>query len=87
MCSIIDNFLCNRGVSPQGAEKLKLNKLIVFLLFITPLLACEQEGPAEKAGAKIDEAVENVKDTADDTAEKLGEKAEELGDKIEKKTQ
>lgn len=65
---------------------MKFSKILVFLLFLVPLFACEQEGPAEKAGAKIDEAVENVKDAADDTAEKLGDKAEELGDKIEKKT-
>ena len=26
-------------------------------------IACEKQGPAEKAGKKIDEAVESVKDT------------------------
>ncbi len=36
---------------------------------------CEQEGPAEKAGEKVDEAVEET-----------GDKIEETGEAIEKKT-
>lgn len=39
------------------------------------LIACEQEGPAEKAGEKIDNAVDKAK-----------EKVEEAGDKVEEKT-
>lgn len=39
------------------------------------IFACEQEGPAEKAGEKIDEAVEEA-----------GEAVEEAGDKIREKT-
>jgi hypothetical protein len=47
----------------------------IFLLNV--LIACEpQEGPAEKAGKKIDE-----------TVEKTGKKLEEAGDKIKKETQ
>ena len=40
------------------------------------LAACDHEGPAERAGAKIDNAVESA-----------GDKLEEAGDEIKKKTQ
>jgi len=39
------------------------------------IFACEQEGPAEKVGEKIDEAVEEA-----------GEAVEEAGDKVREKT-
>ncbi len=39
------------------------------------LAGCEKEGPAEKAGKKVDKAVE-----------KAGNKAEELGDKAKEAT-
>jgi hypothetical protein len=50
-------------------------KLIVLLTVLAAagLAGCEQEGPAEKAGAEIDKAVE-----------KAGEKLEEAGEAIEK---
>jgi hyperosmotically inducible protein len=50
--------------------------------------ACEQEqdGPAERAGERIDQAVEQTKDQVSDTVEKAGEKIEEAGDTIRDKT-
>ena len=46
------------------------------------LAGCEQEGPAEKAGERIDEAVEQTRDAIDDsgqqgTMERMGEKLDE----------
>lgn len=41
-------------------------------------------GSAEKAGAKIDKAVENAKDEADKLAEKTGEAIEKTGEAIKK---
>lgn len=48
------------------------------LIFASILVmsGCEQQGPAEKAGEQIDEAVESA-----------GEKIEEAGDKIRENTQ
>jgi len=46
-----------------------------FLLFVASLffgVACEKKGPAEKAGERIDESMEDA-----------GEKMEDAGDKIE----
>jgi hypothetical protein len=43
------------------------------------LSACEKKGPAEKAGEKVDQAVESVKETG----EKAADKVEEAGDKVQ----
>lgn len=54
-----------------------MRKILVALMtvmFGAGLAGCEQKGPAEEAGAKIDEAVEQA-----------GEKLEEAGETIEKK--
>ena len=51
--------------------------------FIFGVAACEQVGPAEKAGKKIDEAVEETGDKPEETGEKIEEKAEEAGERIE----
>jgi outer membrane lipoprotein-sorting protein len=49
-----------------------LRKIAVLLMVVAlamPLAACQEEGPAEKAGKKLDEAV----DTATDKAKELFE--------------
>ena len=59
----------------------------IWLLAMGVLLsACESEGPAEKAGEKIDQAVEEASEKIDDAAERTGEKIEEVGDKVREKT-
>jgi hyperosmotically inducible protein len=47
------------------------------------LAGCEQKGPAEKAGQKIDKAVEDTGKELQKAGEKAGEKLEEAGKKIE----
>lgn len=46
------------------------------ILFVGFVACQKEEGPAEKAGKEVDEAVEQ-----------LGEKAEEAGDKVQDATQ
>ena len=65
---------------------MRITSLLLTLAFIFALTACEEQGPAEKAGEQIDEATENIKDAAKDAAEEIGDKTEELGDKIENQT-
>lgn len=60
-----------------------LSKMLLALLFSLPLIGCEQEGPAERAGEEIDEAVEE----AGETLEEAGEAIEETGDDIREKTE
>lgn len=50
--------------------------LLALPLFILLLgtAGCEQEGPAERAGAKLDEVVEDGKNSVEDAVEKAGDK-------------
>lgn len=47
------------------------------------MVACKPKGPAEKAGEKVDSAVENLKDAVDPKGpvEKAGEKIDKVLDK------
>lgn len=49
--------------------------LLLTLIFTLGMAGCDNEGPAEKAGKKIDQ-----------TVEKAGEKIEQAGDTIREKT-
>lgn len=65
----------------------KLSLLSAGLLIAAGLVACEQKGPAEKAGEKIDQTVENAKEKVEDATkpegpmEKAGEKIDETVEK------
>jgi uncharacterized protein YjbJ (UPF0337 family) len=65
----------------------KLFIIFVLLLFVSVFAACESEGPAEKAGEKIDETVEKTTDKAKEAAEAIKEKAEEAKEAVKEKTQ
>lgn len=41
------------------------------LLMSVFLVACEQEGPAERAGEKLDEATENLGDQVEDAGDEV----------------
>ena len=68
---------------------------ITTLLVITTLaltlftFGCDSQGPAEKAGEKIDNAVESTKDAAGEAADKItGEgPAEKVGESIDEATE
>lgn len=51
----------------------KLSILSVSLLIAAGLSACEQKGPAEKAGEKIDQTVEKTGKKIDETVEETKE--------------
>ncbi len=59
--------------------------LVTFLGFSLATLGCDSEGPAEKAGKKVDKTVEDTKDAMSDMADKVtGEgPAEKAGEKID----
>lgn len=60
--------------------------IAVALLSMLALSACEQKGPAERAGEQIDNAVENAGDKIENATDEAGKAIEEAGDKIEKST-
>lgn len=68
---------------------MKMTKLFTGLgavLMVLALAACQEKGPAEKAGEKIDNAMENAGDKIEDATDKAGEKMEDMGDKVEDAT-
>jgi len=69
----------------------KMNQILTVMgvAAILTLTACEQKGPAEKAGEKIDnaaeqagEAMQDAKDKMKDTTDKMEDKAEDTMDKM-----
>jgi predicted small lipoprotein YifL len=61
---------------------------IVYMLTISAMLgtgltACEQKGPAERAGEKIDEAAQDIKEDAGKAAEDVKEAAADVKEQIE----
>lgn len=64
---------------------MKRSVLLIFLLssFFMVAGCAEQEGPAERAGEKIDESIQNSKDTLSDAVESAAETIEDAGDDIE----
>ena len=68
---------------------MKIKKLVVLLLvaFSLLLFGCQNEGPAENAGKKIDNAIEKTTDKMGDAVEKAGDKmgnaVEKTGDELE----
>jgi hypothetical protein len=55
-------------------------------LVLALLAGCEQKGPAEKAGQKIDKAVGDTGKELQKAGEKAGEKLEEAGKKVKDAT-
>jgi hypothetical protein len=47
------------------------------------LVACEEKGPMEKMGEKMDEAGEEIKEAADDVGDEIEEAAEEVKDAVD----
>jgi hypothetical protein len=54
-------------------------------LALTMFSACEEKGPAERAGENIDKAAENTRDAGKAAGEKMGEAMENAGEKMQGK--
>lgn len=58
--------------------------IVLTALFLSlGLVACEKEGPAERAGKQIDQGIENTKDAVQDAFQGQGP-AERAGEKIDR---
>jgi hypothetical protein len=53
-------------------------------LLVFSFMACQKEGPAEKAGEKVDKAMEQAEEKMEQTGEKMEKAVEETGEKMEK---
>jgi hypothetical protein len=62
-----------------------MNKLLGFMLLgaVLATTACERQGPAERAGAEIDQAVDDVRDGAADLADKAKDLAKDATDAVD----
>lgn len=67
--------------------KLTSKKMIVMGLLMASvnftLVGCGNDGPAERAGEKVDQAIENSGEKMEEAGEKANEAIEESGDKLE----
>lgn len=69
-------------------KALSLVSIMALILAGNVLTGCESnDGPAEKAGEKIDNAMENTSEKIDSAIEKTDEEIEEADDKLREKTQ
>ena len=64
----------------------KLLSAVCVSLMVMGLVACDKQGPAERAGEKMDNAAERAGDKIENATDKAGEKMEDAGDRIEDKT-
>jgi predicted small lipoprotein YifL len=60
-----------------------ISALLAALLLSLGLVACEKEGPVERAGKQIDQGIENTKDALQDAVQGQGP-AEKAGEKIDR---
>lgn len=62
----------------------RLAVLLMIAAFSLGLAGCGEEGSAEKAGRKIDNAIEQFKEDAKDAGEKFSDDLEEAKEKAKK---
>ena len=55
-------------------------------VFAVGISACEDEGPVEKAGEQVDEAIEETGDAMEEAGDEAGGELEEAADRVEEKT-
>ncbi|MFA5699697.1 MAG: hypothetical protein WC913_00270 [Desulfuromonas sp.] len=67
----------------------KIAILFLILGLALTLAACEKKGPMEKAGEKVDQAVEKTKDAINPKgpAEKAGEKIDDAAEEVKEDAQ
>jgi len=66
-----------------------LKKVLLVLcsgMLIVAFTACKKEGPAERAGKKVDDAMEKAGEKIKGAADKAGEKIEDAGKKLKEST-
>ena len=64
-------------------RKMVVPFLAAAMLVMVGAVGCEKQGPAEEAGEKLDNALQDGKDGAKDVGEKMGDALEDAGDKME----
>lgn len=60
--------------------------ILISALMLSTSIGCEREGPAEQAGEKIDQAVEETHQRVEKATEEAGQILEEAGDRVRQET-
>ncbi len=63
--------------------KAMLSALMAASLSLGGLAGCEEKGPAENAGKKIDEAIEQGGDVTDEASEEAHQIIDDVGDRVQ----
>ena len=67
--------------------KMTIGAAVVMTALLAALFGCQKpEGPAEKAGKKVDQTVEKAGEKIEEVKEKAGEKIEKAGQEIKNST-
>lgn len=61
--------------------------IAMLMVILWTSTGCEQQGTAEKAGEKVDQALQESQNKVETAVEGAGEKLEAAGDKLQEKTQ
>jgi hypothetical protein len=59
-----------------------MKKLYLGMLFLLPLWACERQGPLERAGEEVDEAVEDVRNGGETTGNRVDDAVDDVRDGV-----
>ena len=71
---------------------MKITSLLVSISACALALACSSQktandpGPAQRAGASVDDGAEKAKESAKEAGQKVGDATQKAGDKIDEKT-
>lgn len=57
--------------------------ILMMSLGAATLVGCDNDGPMENAGEKVDEAVEDMKDTAEETKNDVKDAVDDAQDKMD----
>lgn len=58
-------------------------RLLTALLLVLPLFACEKQGPFERAGEKVDKAVENTRNGGPTLENRIDDAADDVRDGVD----
>ena len=61
----------------------KIMILLCSMSVLTLFSACEEQGPAERAGEQIDESVEQTRESLEEAGEEMEDAGKEMGEKAD----
>jgi hyperosmotically inducible protein len=66
-----------------NSGRFNMRYLLAMMIAAFLIVGCEKEGPAEKAGERVDEMAEDMGDAMDDASDSVKDTVEDAGDAME----